>query len=300
MKNPILRWLGAAFALSLLAAACGGTTPTPAANKGNVTVGSFNFPESAILGHIYGVELKAKGWTLKYRDNLGNREVVEPGLERGDIDLYPGYAATELEFVNSGKGEATPVATATVSKLNTYLTAKGLKALTPSAAIDQNAFAVTKSGKYASLKRLSDLTSAGQQMTLGGRAECPTRPFCQAGLEKVYGLKFKAFKALDAGGPLTKGALDKGDIDIGLIFSSDSAYASGKYVQLEDDKHLQNADNVTPLIRTKTVNSDAETVLNDVSKKLTTDDLIQMNKKADVDKQDPDQIAADWLKSHGY
>jgi osmoprotectant transport system substrate-binding protein len=301
MKNTALRLLGAVFAVALVAAACGGTSNTPATtSKGTVTVGSFNFSESAILGHIYGGALKAKGWTVKYRDNLGNREVVEPALERGDIDLYPGYAATELEFINKGKGEATPDAGATVSKLNTYLDPKSLKALNASTAVDQNAFAVSKNGKWTSLKKTSDLASVASQMTLGGPPECPTRPFCQAGLEKVYGIHFKAFKALDAGGPLTKAALDKGDIDVGLIFSSDSAFATGKYVQLEDDKHLQNADAVVPLVRTKTVNSDANSVLNDVSSKLNTDDLIQMNKKADVDKQDPDAIAADWLKSHGY
>jgi len=301
MKHPALRLFGAFFALSLLGAACGGTSPPSGGeNKGTVTVGSFNFSESAILGHIYGGALKAKGWTVKYRDNLGNREVVEPALERGDIDLYPGYAATELEFINSGKGEATPDAKATVDKLNTYLKAKGLEALKPSTAVDQNAFAVAKAGKWASLKKLSDLAPVGDQLTLGGPAECPKRPFCQAGLEKLYGIHFKAFKALDAGGPLTKAALDKGDIDVGLIFSSDSAFATGKYVQLEDDKHLQNADSVVPVIREKTVSDTADTVLDDVSSKLNTDDLIQMNKKADVDKQDPDQIAADWLKSHGY
>jgi osmoprotectant transport system substrate-binding protein len=301
MRHPALRLLGAVFGLALFAAACGGTSNTPTTTaKGTVTVGSFNFSESAILGHIYGGALKAKGWTVKYRDNLGNREVVEPALERGDIDLYPGYAATELEFQNKGKGEATPDAGPTVSKLNTYLDPKGLKALNASPAVDQNAFAVSKNGKWASLKKLSDLAPVGSQLTLGGPPECPTRPFCQAGLEKTYGIHFKAFKALDVGGPLTKAALDKGDIDVGLITSSDSAYATGKYVQLEDDKHLQNADAVTPLVRTKTVTSDADSVLNDVSSKLNTDDLIAMNKKADVDKQDPDAIAADWLKSHGY
>src|SRR2546423_14347610 len=118
------------------------------------------------------------------------------------------------------------------------------------------------------------------QMTLGGPPECPTRPFCEAGLTKTYGLHFKAFKALDAGGPLTKAALDRGDIDLGLIFSSDSAYSTGKYVQLQDDKHLQNADNVVPIGRTQALSADAATILNKVSAKLTTDALIQMNKKS--------------------
>lgn len=138
------------------------------------------------------------------------------------------------------------------------------------------------------------------QMTLGGPPECPTRPFCEAGLTKVYGLHFKAFKALDAGGPLTKAALDRGDIDIGLIFSSDSAYSTGKYVQLQDDKHLQNADNVVPLIRTSKASDDVTSLLNEIDGKLTTNDLIALNKKSDVDKQDPDVIAASWLKDHGY
>ena len=296
--------LASILAPALIASACGssggGSPSSSSSNKGTVTVASLNFPESAILAYVYGGALKGNGYTVNYKINLGNREVVEPALTSGQIDLYPGYAATELEFVNKGKGEATPDATQTVSKLNTYLEPQGLKALTPSQAVDQNAFAVLKSGKYGSDKTLSDLTSVAPQMTLGGPPECPQRPFCQPGLQKTYGLNFKAFKALDAGGPLTKAALDKGDIDIGLIFSSDSAYSSGKYVQLQDDKHLQNADNVVPVGRSKAITSDATSVLNSVSGKLTTNDLIQMNKKSDVDKDDPDTIANSWLKDHGF
>ncbi len=241
-----------------------------------------------------------QGYTVQYKLNLGDREVVAPALERGDIDLYAGYAATDLEFYNKAKGEATPDANQTVAKLNTYLQALNLKALNVAPAIDTNAFAVLKSGKYGSNTKLSQLTSVASQMTLGGPPECPQRPFCQQGLQKVYGLNFKAFKPLDAGGPLTKSALDRGDIDIGLIFSSDSAYSTGKYVQLEDDKHLQNADNVVPIGRSKVLTADVSSILNKVSAKLTTDALIQMNKKSDIDKQDPDQIAIAWLKSNGF
>jgi osmoprotectant transport system substrate-binding protein len=146
----------------------------------------------------------------------------------------------------------------------------------------------------------SSPTQIASQMTLGGPPECPTRPFCEAGLVRVYGLHFKAFKPLDAGGPLTKAALDRGDIDIGLIFSSDSAYSTGKYVQLADDKHLQNADNVVPLIKTSKATPDVTALLNEIDGKLTTQDLIALNKSADVDKQDPDVIAKKWLTDHGY
>src|SRR2546430_8378003 len=281
--------------MSLIASACGssgGGSSSSSASKGTVTVAGFNFAESSILANVYGGALKGAGYTVNYKLNLGSREVVEPALEKGDIDLYPGYAATELEFINKGRGEGPHDAAATVAKLNPSLEPKGLKALNPPPATDENAFAVLKSGKYGTYKTLSELVPVAPQMTLGGPPECPNRPFCQAGLQRVYGLNFKAFKPLDAGGPLTKAALDKGAIDIGLIFSSDSAYSTGKYVQLQDDKHLQNADNVVPLGRSKVLTGDATTTLNNVSAKLTTDDLIQMNKKADVDKADPDQIAA--------
>jgi osmoprotectant transport system substrate-binding protein len=295
--------LSAILGLSLIASACGssgGGSPSAGGSKGSVTIGSFNFSESTILAQLYGQALKGDGWKVTYKANLGSREVVEPALERGEIDLYPGYAATELEFQNKGKGEATPDPKATTDKLNTYLDSKGLKALTPSGAIDENAFAVLKSGKFGDKSNLSDLSSVAGQMVLGGPPECPTRPFCEAGLTKVYGLHFKDFKALDAGGPLTKAALDQGSIDIGLIFSSDSAYSTGKYVQLKDDKHLQNADNVVPVIRKDKANDEVTSLLNSIDSKLGTDTLISLNKKADVDKQDPDQIAADWLKSNGF
>jgi osmoprotectant transport system substrate-binding protein len=146
----------------------------------------------------------------------------------------------------------------------------------------------------------SSASPIASQMTLGGPAECPTRPFCQAGLVRVYGLHFKAFRPLDAGGPLTKAALDGGAIDLGLIFSSDSAYSTGKYVQLQDDKHLQNADNVVPLIKTSKATADVTALLNEIDGKLTTQDLIALNKSSDVDKQDPDVIAKKWLTDHGY
>ena len=134
-----------------------GYTSTSGSSTGTITVGALNFPESAIIAQIYGQALKGKGYTINFKLNLGSREVVEPALEKGDIDLFPDYAATELEFQNKGKGEATPDAAATVAKLNTYLSPKGLKALDPSPAVDQNAFAVLKSGKFGKYTKLSDL-----------------------------------------------------------------------------------------------------------------------------------------------
>lgn len=291
--------------LALIASACGssggGSPATGGTAKGKITVAGFNFNESSILAEIYGKALADKGYTVSYKLNLGSREVVEPALEKGDIDLYPGYAATELEFLNKGKGEATGDPAATVAKLNTYLGPKKLDALTASPAADGNAFAVTKkTADQYNLKKLSDLAPVASKLTLGGPAECPTRPFCQAGLVKTYGLNFKAFKPLDAGGPLTKTALSNGDIDIGLVFSSDGGIVAKGFVVLQDDKQLEAADNVVPVIRQSVENQEVKDLLNKIDAALTLNDLTAMNKAADIDKQDPETLAQKWLKDHGF
>jgi osmoprotectant transport system substrate-binding protein len=290
--------------LALVAGGCGDDdeeSTTGGAQAETVTIGGFNFSESTILASIYEGALRSEGIRVSVRPNLGSREIVAPALERGEIDLYPGYAATDLEFYNQGAGEATPDAQATVDKLRLRLTAKNITALEPSPAVNANAFAVTKAtaDKY-SLKKLSDLAPVAGELRLGGPPECPTRPFCAAGLEKTYGIVFKEFKALDTGGPLSKTALEKGDVDVALIFSSDGAIPDKGFVVLEDDRNLQNADNVVPIIRTGALTDQARQVLNRVSAALTTDDLVQLNKRADVDKEDPEVLAKDWLKEHGF
>jgi len=302
MQNFKIRPLAIAVLGLFLVAACGGSSPAPATTtRGTVVVGGFNFNESTILADIYGKALEAKGYTVTYKTKLGNREIVEPALASGSIDFYPGYAATDLEFINKGKGEANGDAQATTDKLNTYLSTIGAKALTPSPAIDANAFAVTKAtATKLNLAKLSDLAPVASQMVLGGPPECPTRPFCQPGLQKTYGLNFKSFKDLDAGGPLSKNALANGDVDVALIFSSDGAVQARNFVILEDDKHLQNADNIVPIIRSQKLNGEITDLWNSISSKLTTADLVAMNKKADVDKQDPDALADQWLRDHGF
>jgi osmoprotectant transport system substrate-binding protein len=297
--------LGASMvALALVTTSCGSTGGPSGSAKATIRIASFNFSESIILAHIYGGALKNKGYTITYRDKLGNREIVEPSLENGLIDMYAGYAATDLNFADKRQGvalEAGTDAAANVQKLNARLASKGIKALDPSPAIDQNAFAVTKAeADQYHLTKLSDVSAVASQWTLGGPPECPQRPFCQQGLESVYGLHFKAFKSLDTGGPLTFAALKQGAINIGLVFSSDGGITANNFVVLEDDKHLQQADNIVPLIRTDVANSEVTALLNSIDAKLNTPDLTAMNKSADIDKLDPADIAATWVKSHGF
>jgi osmoprotectant transport system substrate-binding protein len=293
----------AAFAaLATVATACGGTnTPGTTASKGTITVAGFNFAESSILAELYGQTLAHNGYTVNYKLLLGTREVVAPAIKSGQIDLYPGYAATDLEYYNSGAGEATGDAVATTAKLNTHLQPLGLQALTPSAAVDQNAFAVTKAiqSKY-NLTKLSDLTPVGDQLVLGAGPECPTRPFCQPGLQKTYGIHFKSFKALDTDGPLTRAAFKNGTIQVGLVFSSDSDLNQLGLVVLQDDKHLENADNVVPIIRQKVATSDVTAILNKIDAGLTTADLVTMNGQVELLHQDADAVATAYLQQHNY
>ncbi len=296
-------WLIAAFAaLATVATACGGTnTPSTTASKGTITVAGFNFAESSILAELYGQALAHSGYTVNYKLLLGTREVVAPAIKSGQIDLYPGYAATDLEYYNGGAGEATGDATATTAKLNSHLQPLGLEALTPSAAVDQNAFAVTKAtqSKY-SLTKLSDLAPVGDQLVLGAGPECPTRPFCQPGLQNTYGIHFKSFKPLDTDGPLTRAAFKNGTIQVGLVFSSDSDLNQLGLVVLQDDKHLENADNVVPIIRQKVATSDVTAILNKIDAALTTADMVTMNGQVELLHQDADAVATAYLQQHNY
>jgi osmoprotectant transport system substrate-binding protein len=289
---------------ALALAACGSSNDTATPGKA-VVVGSAPFSESVIVAYMYRGALQADGYQVTVRKGLGQREIYLPALQKGGkdngIDLVPEYVGTLLEFVNKNAGEASGDLEATVTKLRSRLETMGLTALTPSPAADQNAFAVTKAtaDKYK-LKKLSDLAPVAGQLTLGAGPECPARPFCQPGLEKTYGLKFKSFRVLDSGGPKTMEALSSGDIDVGLVFSSDGGVAARNLVVLEDDKKLQTVDNIVPAIRVDVVDDTIRKDLNKVSAALNTDDLIQLNKRADVDKADPEALAGEWLQQHGF
>ncbi|GGL03176.1 glycine betaine ABC transporter substrate-binding protein [Mangrovihabitans endophyticus] len=202
---------------------------------GDVTVGAANFSENATLGELYGIALTAAGYQVKVQQ-IGNRELYEPALEKGDIDVVPEYAATLATFlsgkVNGDDAEdpSSPDLNTTMSNLKQLGEKVGLVFGTPSAAQDQNAFAVTSAfaDKYG-VKTLSDLAAkcSGAATVLGGPAECPQRPKCQQGLESTYDFKAGKFSSLDAGGPLTKTGLKQGTISVGLVFSSDAALAVG-------------------------------------------------------------------------
>jgi len=302
-KTRTFSLLTVAAVVAVVAAACGGS-PSPSggsSSKGTINIAGFDFAESSILAEMYGQALVHNGYTVNYKLRLGKREVVAPALKAGQIDLYPGYAATDLEYYNSGAGEASGDVTATTQKLNARLNPLGLEALTPSPAVDQNAFAVTKATqqKY-NLSKLSDLAAIGDQLVLGGPPECAKRPFCQPGLEKTYGIHFKSFKSLDTDCALTRAAFANNTIQVGLVFSSDSDLNKLGLVVLEDDKHLENADNVVPIIRQKVATADVKAILDKVDANLTTAQLITLNGQVELNHQDADAVARAFLQQHNY
>ena len=201
---------------------------------GKVVIGAANFPESQTIAELYKIALTAAGYSPTTQ-TIGDRELYEPSLEKGEIQVVPEYAATLAEFLNgkaNGKSAA-PVASSDIDKTAAALkdlgTKVGLTFGKPSTAADQNAFAVTTAfADKNGVKSLSDFASkcSGKDSILGGPAECPKRPFCQQGLETTYKIAFGQFKSLDAGGPLVKQALKSGQISIGLAFTSDAAFAT--------------------------------------------------------------------------
>ena len=294
-------------ALAAATVACGPAQGSAAGGAPSVTptvrIGSTNFTEQLIVAELYGQMLEANGYKVERRLNLGNREIAAPALESGQIDLYPEYLATYLTYLTKDKTKASTDAAATYRNLQAALAPKGLTVLDYAPAVDTNGFVVTKeTADRHKLRRLSDLTTAAGQLVLGGPPECPDRPFCLPGLRQVYGITFKDFKALDAGGPLTVMALDGKQIDVALLFTTDAVIAAKGYVLLQDDKKLQLADNLVPVIRTDVLArapAGFQSLLNSVTAQITTEEITGLNRRVGLDKQDPKAAAGAWLKQRG-
>ncbi|MGI5212968.1 glycine betaine ABC transporter substrate-binding protein [Plantactinospora sp. CA-290183] len=227
----------AKVAAEQFAAANNLTAGIPTGGTGSIVVGAANFSESQTLGELYRIALSAAGYQVRVQQ-IGNRELYEPALEKGDIQVVPEYAATMADFLNNkvngkpGAASPPPISSPdlnqTVDGLKNVGGKVGLSFGKPSAAQTQNAFAVTRefADKHG-VRTLSDLAAkcSGAATVLGGPPECPQRPKCQAGLTQVYNFNAGRFSSLDAGGSQTKSALRRGEISVGLVFSSDGELA---------------------------------------------------------------------------
>jgi osmoprotectant transport system substrate-binding protein len=227
---------------------------------------------------------------------------VEPALERGLVELVPEYAGSLLAFL-TGRTAPRDVAKAHAA-LAEELSSRGLVALEPAPAQDRNAIVVTsQTARRLGVDDVSDLARADEELVFGGPTECASRPLCLKGLETTYGLAFPRFVPLDEAGPVTVAALVSGQVDVALMFSSDGAIAVNAFVVLRDDRRLQPAENVTPVLASGIVSRfgpHVVDVINGVSARLTTRDLRTMNALVSVDGRSPAAVAAGWLVAEGF
>ncbi len=275
--KPVGRKMAGAvlIALAMMSSACtsaSGRGPLPggraAGRDGAITVGSFDFPESVLLADIYSGAIAARGFPVQVMPDLGTRELVDPALMNGLIQIVPEYAGSALEFASLGRRPATSSVEATSRALATSVAGRGLVVGRPAAAQDANAIVVTAAtaARYR-LHSISDLATVAPRLVFGGPPECPERVYCLLGLERTYGLHFREFVSLDAGGPLTRQALSAGDIVRRVTVAR---YGQGLVA-----------------------------VLNAVSARLTTGSLRVLNAQVELDRRDPRIVADDWLYAQG-
>jgi osmoprotectant transport system substrate-binding protein len=270
--------------------------PSPTALEDDaVTIGSFDFPESELLAEIYGQALESGGVDVHRAIRLGPREFVGPALAGGLIEFVPEYAGTALQFLTLGEENPTSAQPATHAALTDALDERPLVALDAAPAQNSNAVVVTpEAAARHDLETISDLAAVAPTLTFGGPPECPSRPLCLLGLRDVYGLEFETFVGLEVGTPLISQALERGDIDVALLFTTDPETDS--FVILQDDRGLQPAENVVPLVRREVVErwDEVATIADQVSARLTTEALRELNRQM-ARGQSAADVAATWL-----
>lgn len=266
-----------------------------------IVVGSANFPESELLMEMYAQALEDAGVEVETKPNIGAREIYMKAFEDGDIDLLPEYNGALLAYLMAPETVPQDVTSPddVYAELQDHLP-EGSETLDQAAAEDKDTLTVSQeTAEEYDLQTMEDIAPVAGELSLAAGPEFRERFQGLVGLKEVYGIEFGEFKPLDAGGPLTTGALEDGDVDVANIFSTSSAIETNDWVVLEDTKNLFLAENVVPLIKSDVVTPEVEEALNAVSAALTTDNLTETLAKVQVDKQDPAVVAEEFLTAEG-
>lgn len=273
---------------------------------GEVVVGSAGFTESQLLAEMYALLLDDAGYDARVQ-TVQNRELYEPALETGEIDVVPDYLATMAEFLNvKVNGEAAEtIATAdaeqTAEALRGIAEPLGLTVLSPAEAKNSNAFAVSRSfAEEHDLQTLSDLGEAGIAVRLAATEECPTRTFCQIALEEDYGIEISGLDPLGFSSTQTKQAVRTGKAQLGLVGTTDGTLDAFDLVILADDKNVQLADNLVPVVGPDYADDETlASVLDELAAALTTEDLAALNAAVDQERRKVGDVAREWLEEQG-
>jgi len=304
MKRRAVRAAVLAVAYLLSGCTSTGSEPGPSSpppGPGPVVIASFNFAESSVLAEIYAQSLEHAGIAVRREFDLGPRDIVRPALQRGLVDLVPEYLGSALTSADPNAQVADRPADAVLADLRRVAATSHLTVLQPSAAQDQNAFAVLAgTASRLRLRTLSDLAPIAPRLVLGGATECPARELCYAGLRRVYGITFGRFLAFDdASQRLT--ALREGVIDVEVTFTTDPQLATGSIVPLRDDKGLQPVESVVPILTDRVVREYGARLtraLDAVSANLDSSALTFLNWRVAAG-NDLRSEAHEWLQRHG-
>ncbi|MFF9543561.1 ABC transporter substrate-binding protein [Streptomyces albidoflavus] len=307
------RALLAALLLTLLAACAGGPSledqgevTAPPGDSSRLTVGSAGFTESDLLAQMYALLLRRAGYETELI-TVANRELYEPALESGRVDVVPEYAATFADWLNAKENgpDAEPVGSpdlaTTMKALRRLAAPRGLTVLDPGKAVDQNAFAVTREfAAEHSLRTLSDLGASGLPVRLAAGDECVSRPYCRPGLEKTYGIDVTAVDPKGVGTTQAKRAVQSGQDQMVLTTTTDATLDAFGLILLEDDKKLQNADAVVPVVNRARAGSErVARALDALAPVLTTADLAGLNRQVDSWRRLPEDAARAYLEEKG-
>ncbi|MBN1094153.1 ABC transporter substrate-binding protein [Blastococcus sp. TML/M2B] len=288
-------------ALLLVAAGCGGPVAEPAADDGTVRFASYDFAENQILVEVYAEAVRRQGLPVSVTHGIGTREVVSPALQQGVVDVVVDYLGTALAFARPEFTDPPVGPEEMHAVLARTMGGRGVQVLTPSAAEDQNGFVVTRAfAAQHGVRRLSDLLPLAPELAFGGPPECPDRPFCLLGLERVYGLRFGTVLTMPTRGA-TLEALLSGQVQVGMLETTDARLAVAPVTLLADDRALQPRENVVPMVRADVARRWGEPLraaLEETSARLTTDQLVELNRAVELDGASPAEAAAAWWDTH--
>ncbi|HZB19269.1 MAG TPA: ABC transporter substrate-binding protein [Blastococcus sp.] len=283
--------------LLVLLSACGGSPAAPAQPTGTIRFASYDFQENQILVEVYAEAARRSGLPVSVQHGIGTREVVSPALQQGVVDVVVDYLGTATLFARPAFPDLPETPEGMLRVLERTLGGRGVLVLDAARAEDQNGFAVTTSfAAENDVGSLSDLAPLAPDLAFGGPPECPDRPLCLPGLEEVYGLDFAEVLSMPTRAATVE-ALLSGDIQVGLLETTDARLAVAPIMLLVDDLGLQPRENVVPMVRATVADRyDTRLVeaLNQTSALLTTGDLVQLNRAVELDGLTPEEAAKRW------